>query len=99
MTIRRNAYGRQNDSMILETSSALGDKPLEMVFIRAPRIERVGGDVEEDAGEAWGLSRPGAAGKCDGSNLPSRVIEQTRERVHAEFLKLVKNGTSTNSTK
>ena len=42
--IRRNAYGRQIDSSIRE--GRLGDSPLEMVFIRAPKIERVGPHVE-----------------------------------------------------
>src|SRR5207244_2797227 len=37
--IRRNAYGRQIDSSI--RTGKLGDSPLEMVFIRAPKIERV----------------------------------------------------------
>ena len=44
--IRRNAYGRQLDSSIREGRFMLGeaqaDSPLEMVFIRAPKIERVG---------------------------------------------------------
>src|SRR5467141_2374037 len=42
--IRRNAYGRQIDSSIRE--GRLGTSPLEMVFIRAPKIERVGKSVE-----------------------------------------------------
>ena len=37
--IRRNAYGRQIDSSI--RTGKLGNSPLEMVFIRAPKIERV----------------------------------------------------------
>src|SRR5438477_11343408 len=42
--IRRNAYGRQIDSSIRE--GRLGSSPLEMVFIRAPKIEHVGAGVE-----------------------------------------------------
>src|SRR5512141_2037635 len=38
--IRRNAYGRQVDSSIRE--GLFCGAPIEMVFIRAPRIERVG---------------------------------------------------------
>jgi 5'-phosphate synthase pdxT subunit len=55
--IRRNAYGRQLDSSIREgkfLKSSLNDKPgstLEMVFIRAPKIERLGKDVEVIATE------------------------------------------------
>ena len=46
MTVERNAYGRQIDSTILEAKTKLGDEPLEMVFIRAPRIQQVGEGVE-----------------------------------------------------
>ena len=44
ITVRRNAYGRQIDSSIRE-GQFLND-PVEMVFIRAPKIERVGDGVE-----------------------------------------------------
>ena len=46
VTVERNAYGRQIDSTILETDSKLPGGPLEMVFIRAPRITRTGQKVE-----------------------------------------------------
>ncbi len=45
VTVQRNAYGRQNDSVILNEDTALPGGPLEMVFIRAPRISRVGSGV------------------------------------------------------
>ncbi|HUD22866.1 MAG TPA: pyridoxal 5'-phosphate synthase glutaminase subunit PdxT [Acidobacteriaceae bacterium] len=45
ITVERNAYGRQNDSSILTVPTSLGDPPLEMVFIRAPRITRTGTTV------------------------------------------------------
>lgn len=45
VTVQRNAYGRQNDSVILNEETALPGGPLEMVFIRAPRISRVGSGV------------------------------------------------------
>ncbi len=44
--IERNAYGRQIDSTILTAETALPGGPLEMVFIRAPRIVETGPDVE-----------------------------------------------------
>ena len=44
--IRRNAYGRQIDSSIRTGETALPGGPIEMVFIRAPRIRRVGPGVE-----------------------------------------------------
>ncbi|MBV9072638.1 MAG: pyridoxal 5'-phosphate synthase glutaminase subunit PdxT [Acidobacteria bacterium] len=46
IAIRRNAYGRQIDSSIMMSATSLGTEPLEMVFIRAPRIERTGKSVE-----------------------------------------------------
>jgi 5'-phosphate synthase pdxT subunit len=49
ITVRRNAYGRQIDSSIRE-GRFLSD-PIEMVFIRAPKIERVGKSVEVIATE------------------------------------------------
>jgi pyridoxal 5'-phosphate synthase pdxT subunit len=45
-TVERNAYGRQIDSTILTEPTELPGGPLEMVFIRAPRIARVGEGVE-----------------------------------------------------
>jgi 5'-phosphate synthase pdxT subunit len=46
ITIERNAYGRQIDSTILTAPTKLEGGPLEMVFIRAPRITRTGPEVE-----------------------------------------------------
>jgi 5'-phosphate synthase pdxT subunit len=46
MTVERNAYGRQIDSTILEAESSLPGGPLEMVFIRAPRIRSAAPEVE-----------------------------------------------------
>lgn len=46
ITVERNAYGRQNDSTILTESTTLPGGPLEMVFIRAPRIARLGPGIE-----------------------------------------------------
>ena len=46
ITVERNAYGRQIDSTILHADSTLPGGPLEMVFIRAPRITRTGATVE-----------------------------------------------------
>ena len=89
ITIRRNAYGRQIDSSIVEAPSKLGDQPLEMVFIRAPRIEAVGKDVEVLAkrGDDPVLVRQG---KVMAATFHPELSDD--KRVHAEFLKLVKNG-------
>jgi 5'-phosphate synthase pdxT subunit len=44
--VERNAYGRQIDSSIVTAETALPGGPLEMVFIRAPRIVETGAAVE-----------------------------------------------------
>jgi 5'-phosphate synthase pdxT subunit len=49
ITVRRNAYGRQIDSSIREGQFL--NEPIEMVFIRAPKIERVGKGVKVIATE------------------------------------------------
>ena len=45
-TVERNAYGRQLESTILTTPTALPGGPLETVFIRAPRITAAGTAVD-----------------------------------------------------
>ena len=45
-TVERNAYGRQNDSVILHAETALPGPPLETVYIRAPRLARIGPEVQ-----------------------------------------------------
>lgn len=89
MTIRRNAYGRQIDSTIVEAMTLLGGDPLEMVFIRAPRIEDVGDGVEVLA------KRDGdpvlvRKGNVMAATFHPELSDDTR--VHAEFLKLVGSG-------
>jgi pyridoxal 5'-phosphate synthase pdxT subunit len=46
VTVERNAYGRQIDSAILTLPTELPGGPLEMVFIRSPRITRMGEGVQ-----------------------------------------------------
>lgn len=46
ITVERNAYGRQIDSAIVTTETKIPGGPLEMVYIRAPRIVKTGTDVE-----------------------------------------------------
>ena len=90
ITIRRNGYGRQIDSTIVEAASCSGGKPLEMVFIRAPLIERVGEGVEILAkrGNDPVLVRKGSV---MAATFHPELSDD--KRVHAEFLKLVNNGT------
>lgn len=46
ISVERNSYGRQLDSFVREIETALGDEPMEAVFIRAPRITGIGPGVE-----------------------------------------------------
>lgn len=47
ITVRRNAFGRQRESFETELDiPVLGEKPFPGVFIRAPLIEQVTGEVE-----------------------------------------------------
>ncbi len=87
--IRRNAYGRQLDSSIREgrfLPDKLESSPLEMVFIRAPRIERVGPNVEVLATEG---KDPVAVrqGRVMAATFHPELSEDTR--VHRAFLDLV----------
>ncbi|HEV7550627.1 MAG TPA: pyridoxal 5'-phosphate synthase glutaminase subunit PdxT [Candidatus Angelobacter sp.] len=87
--IRRNAYGRQLDSSIREAQSKLGQKPLEMVFIRAPKIVGTGKGVEVLA-KAGGDPVLVRQGKMLAATFHPELSEDTR--VHQEFVKMVKNG-------
>jgi 5'-phosphate synthase pdxT subunit len=84
--IRRNAYGRQVDSSIRQ--GELGKEPIEMVFIRAPKIERVGPGVEVIATEG---NDPVAVrqGKVMAATFHPELSEDTR--VHEFFLNLVRS--------
>jgi len=85
--IRRNAYGRQLESSIREGKFA--GSPIEMVFIRAPKIERVGQGVEVLATEG-GDPVVVRQGKTMAATFHPELSDDPR--VHRAFLDLVKNG-------
>jgi 5'-phosphate synthase pdxT subunit len=87
--VRRNAYGRQIDSSI--RTGKFGESPLEMVFIRAPKIERIGPGVEVIATEG---KDPVVVreGKAMAATFHPELSPD--RRVHQAFLDLVKNGRS-----
>jgi len=95
--IRRNAYGRQVNSSIrqgrlLEKKPSEGkgtDSPLEMVFIRAPKISRVGPGVEVIAMEG-GDPVAVKQGKAMAATFHPELSED--RRVHRAFLDFVSNG-------
>jgi 5'-phosphate synthase pdxT subunit len=87
ITVRRNAFGRQNESAEVELPiPALGRKPFPAVFIRAPWIERVGPSVELLA------SRDGHGVMVRADNVLGTSFhpELTGDpRVHGYFLSMV----------
>jgi 5'-phosphate synthase pdxT subunit len=90
--IRRNAYGRQIDSSIREgrwIEEKLGNSPLEMVFIRAPKIEHIGPGVEVIATEGKD-NAPVAVrqGKAMAATFHPELSDDTR--LHQAFLDLLK---------
>jgi pyridoxal 5'-phosphate synthase pdxT subunit len=87
--IRRNAYGRQIDSSIRE--GLLGTSPIEMVFIRAPKIEHVGEGVEVIATEG---TDPVAVrqGRSMAATFHPELSEDPR--IHQVFLDLVQSSSS-----
>jgi 5'-phosphate synthase pdxT subunit len=94
--IRRNAYGRQIDSSIREgmlIQKKAEDSPLEMVFIRAPKIEHVGPNVEILATE--GSNKDPVAvrqGRVMAATFHPELSQDTR--MHAAFLDLFRSDTS-----
>ena len=86
-TVERNAYGRQNDSVILQAETSLPGGPMETVYIRAPRLTRVGAEVETLA------TRDGSPtlvrqGRILAATFHPELSEDTR--VHGLFLKMVR---------
>jgi 5'-phosphate synthase pdxT subunit len=90
--VRRNAYGRQLDSSIrqgLLRQAKQENSAMEMVFIRAPRIERVGPGVEVLATE--GID-PVVVKQGNTMAATFHPELSTDPRVHQIFLDLVRNG-------
>ena len=88
ITVERNAYGRQIDSTILIAPTELKGAPLEMVFIRAPRITRIGANVETLA------SRDGFPVLVREGHLLAATFHPELSddlRVHQTFLDLIRN--------
>ena len=93
--IRRNAYGRQIDSSIRQgkilrdLEGEPSESPLEMVFIRAPKISEVGEGVEVLATEG---TDPVVVrqGRAMAATFHPELSDDPR--VHQLFLKLINNG-------
>ncbi|HKU24509.1 MAG TPA: pyridoxal 5'-phosphate synthase glutaminase subunit PdxT [Candidatus Sulfotelmatobacter sp.] len=93
--VQRNAYGRQIDSSIREgkflrdLQGKLAESPLEMVFIRAPKISHVGEGVEVLATEG---ADPVVVKQ--GNTMAATFHPELSDdrRIHQLFLNLVRDG-------
>jgi len=85
--VRRNAYGRQIDSSI--RMGKFRESPLEMVFIRAPKIEQVGPGVE-----VVGTEGNDPVVVREGQAMAATFHPELSDdpRVHRAFLELVRMG-------
>ncbi len=84
--VERNAYGRQVDSAILTAETSLPGGPLEMVFIRAPRIVSTGAGVQVLA------TRDGAPTLIRQGTVMAATFHpelSADRRVHALFVSIV----------
>ncbi len=87
ISVRRNAFGRQNESAEVDLSiPVLGSRPFRAIFIRAPWIERAGPQVEvlaERAGRGVMVRQRNVLGTSFHPELGGDL------RVHAYFLEMI----------
>jgi pyridoxal 5'-phosphate synthase pdxT subunit len=91
VVVERNAYGRQIDSAILTASTKVDGGPMEMVFIRAPRIVETGGGVEVLA------ERDGSPALMHQGNILAATLHpelSADRRVHKLFVEFVNRARS-----
>lgn len=90
ISIERNAYGRQVDSSVQQGECPeLSDRPVEMVFIRAPIIRRVGEGVKI-LGRAEGLPVLVEQGNLLAATFHPELT--TDETIHRYFLQKAAQG-------
>jgi pyridoxal 5'-phosphate synthase pdxT subunit len=87
LAVRRNGYGRQVDSFERDiTITSSSESPFHAVFIRAPKVERVGDDVEVLAS----LDGTAVLARRGPVLVASFHPELTNDRrLHAMFLEMV----------
>ena len=86
-TVERNAYGRQIDSSIQMAETGLPGGPLEMVYIRAPRIVKTGAGVKTIA-ERDGFPVLVQQGHIMAATFHPELSDD--RRVHRSFVELVR---------
>ena len=86
--VERNAYGRQRESFAAAGEADLGNgaQPLEMVFIRAPRIRRLGAAVKP-LGSHGGETVMARQGSILVATFHPELTQD--ETVHAYFCRMV----------
>lgn len=87
-TVERNAYGRQIDSSIHTGATELPGGPLEMVYIRAPRIAKTGDGVRVLA------TRDGFPVLVEQGHILAATFHpelSSDRRVHQRFVELVRS--------
>jgi pyridoxal 5'-phosphate synthase pdxT subunit len=89
IVVTRNGYGRQLQSEVREGPSKISEQPLEMVFIRAPIIERIGPAVQVLA-ESEGRPVLVRQGKILAATFHPELT--SNGSVHEYFLGLIHNG-------
>jgi pyridoxal 5'-phosphate synthase pdxT subunit len=90
IAVERNAYGRQIESSVREGQCPeLTDHPVEMVFIRAPIIRRVGQGVRV-LGRAGGLPVLVEEGHLLAATFHPELTED--ETIHQYFLRKLESG-------
>jgi pyridoxal 5'-phosphate synthase pdxT subunit len=87
--ILRNGYGRQLSSDVHMVATKLRDEPVEMVFIRAPIFESLGGGVEVLA-EFEGRPVLVRQGNILASTFHPELTGDTA--IHSYFVKMAANG-------
>jgi 5'-phosphate synthase pdxT subunit len=88
ITVERNAYGRQIDSVIETSPTALEGGPMELVYIRAPRIVKAGPGVEVLA------EREGFPVLVEQNHIMAATFHpelSTDRRIHQRFVELVRS--------
>ena len=90
MTVERNAFGRQIDSFEADlTVRPFGSEPFHAVFIRAPKISRVGPNVEILATLPDGTVVAARQGRLLATSFHPELTHD--ERFHRYFLSLGKS--------
>lgn len=102
VSVRRNAFGRQVDSFetdlqVAGVTDRAGADPVHAVFIRAPRVERVGEDVEilarvddPSARDSDGAVVAVRQGSVLGISFHPELTGD--DRIHRLFLEMVRHG-------